>query len=355
MKTGIKTATLLVAVLLSIASSVAFAQSGRQKPSETPSPTPTPSRKTADVYTPTDANQVRPGEGLRQDAQDIIKIESGLVPIPVSVKDVRGNPVSGLKVDDFVLEIDGVLAAVGGVSVAQSPVRLVLMFDNSSSVAVAREFEKRAAIRFLRNVIRPEQDLAALYSVSTVSKLEHPLTREVPLLVDTIEKFPQPVGLTALLDGLVGAGGYLRNQTGRRVVVVVSDGEDTGSETSFDETVRELQRANVQVFIVKTTDFENFKRTQSREGSANLKQLAAEKRMQEIARQTGGAVYAPLDDEELDAAFAKITEEISDQYLVSFFPEDDKDKSVKFRSIKLTVKGRSDLTVRTRVGYYGPR
>lgn len=332
-----------------------MAQSGRTRPAETPSPTPSPTRTPPGIYSPTQSKpQGRQGESNVNDEQEVIRVESGLVPLPVSVVDKSGRPVTDLQAKDFMLEIDGSAVSVGEVSRAQSPVRLVLLFDNSSSVAIAREFEKRAAIRFLQTVIRPDRDLAALYSVSTVSKLEQPFTRDVELLVGAINQFPQPIGLTALLDGLVGAGDYLKPVSGRRVIVVVSDGEDTGSDTTFDETIRNLQISNSQVFIVKTTDFENFKRTRNREGSANLKQLAAEKRMQEIARQTGGAVYSPLDDEELDAAFTKIADEISDQYLVTYFPGNDKDKSSKFRSVRLQVKDRPDLIVRTRVGYYGP-
>lgn len=331
----------------------ASAQSGRTKPGPTPSPTPLAPPPV--VYNPTDSKpSPKPDDPKKAEDQEVIRVESGLVPLPVSVTDKEGRPVAGLERDNFSLEIDGQPVTVGEVSRAQSPVRLVLMFDNSSSVAIAREFEKRAAIRFLQTVIRPEKDLAALYSVSTVSRLEQTFTRNVATLIAAIDQFPQPIGLTALLDGLVSAGEYLKTANGRRVIVVVSDGEDTGSETGFDETVRRLQISNAQVFIVKTTDFENFKRTQSRQGSANLKQLAAEKRMQEIARQTGGAVYSPLDDAELDAAFTKIAEEISDQYLVAYYPDNDKDKSFKFRSVKLTVKNRPDLVVRTRVGYYGP-
>lgn len=350
MEKPLKTGILLAGIILCVPISAA-AQSGRIRPNESPSPTPTPAPA---PYNPTEKPApTRPGQQKAED-QEVIRVESGLVPMPVSVVDRNGSPVTDLKPEDFILEIDGVKVPVGDVSRTVSPVRLVLMFDNSSSVTVARDFEKRASIRFLRTVIRPERDQAAIFSVSTVSRLEHPLTSDVGALISAIEEFPQPVGLTALLDGFIGASDYLKKLSGRRVVVLVSDGEDTGSDAGFDEALRSLLMSNIQVFVVKTTDFENFKRTQSRERSANLKQLAAERRMQEITRQTGGAVYSPLEDEELEAAFRSISREISDQYLVSFFPEDDKDRSVRFRSVRISVRNRPDLSVRTRVGYYGP-
>lgn len=343
-----------VLFLLWGAAAVAFGQSGRIKPLETPSPTPTP--KPNIVYTTTDKSQPKPSPTPPKTGdEEVIKVESNLVPIAVAVFDKSGIPITNLRPDDFILQIDGSTAEIGEMTRSQSPVRLALLFDNSSSVSIAREFEKKTAIKFLESVIRPEKDLASLFSVSTVSRLEQPLTKDVGLIVSAIESFPAPVGLTSLLDGFVRSADYLGGASGRRVVVVVSDGEDTGSEASLEEAVRALQMASVQVFVVKTTDFENFKRTQTREGSANLKQLTAERRMQEIVKQTGGAVYSPLDDFELEQAFAKITNEISDQYLISFYPCDDVDRTVKFRSIKIAVRNRPDITVRTRVGYYGPR
>jgi Ca-activated chloride channel family protein len=332
----------------------AFPQSGRVRPSATPAPIPRPQAEVSPSPTPypspTPVSEVKP------DADEVILVRSDVVLVPVTVVDGLGIPVTGLGVEDFILTIDGTQVEIGDMSISKSPVRLAMLFDNSSSVTVAREFEKRAAIGFFRKVLRPEADQAALFSVSTVSRLEQGLTDDVSRLVAAIERFPSPVGLTALLDGLVNASDYLRKSaTGRRVIVVVSDGEDTGSETGFDATLRALQMANIQVFVVKTTDYENFKRTASRQGNANTKQLTAERRMQEIARQTGGAVYSPLDDDELDVAFQQIIGEIADQYLISYFPDSQSDKGTKFRALAIRVRDRPDLIVRARIGYYGPR
>ncbi|HEY0428132.1 MAG TPA: VWA domain-containing protein, partial [Pyrinomonadaceae bacterium] len=223
------------------------------------------------------------------------------------------------------------------------------------SVTIAREFEKKAAIRFFKRVIRPEKDMVALFSVSTVSVLEQPLTKDVSQLISAIEGFPVPEGATALFEGIIKAADYLKGVQGRRVVVIVSDGDDTKSDATLEETVRALQTANCQVYVVKTTDFENYKRTGQRGGNANLRQLAAERRMQEITSQTGGAVYSPLDEDELDKAFSQISAELAQQYILSYYPEDERDKRGEFRSISVSIKNRQDLTLRTRKGYYVPR
>jgi Ca-activated chloride channel family protein len=220
---------------------------------------------------------------------------------------------------------------------------------------VAREFEKKAAVKFFKRVIRPEKDLAAIYSVSTVSRLEQPLTKNISLLTNAIESFPQAEGATALLDAIIKAANHLGEVEGRRVIIIVSDGDDTLSDSTFEETVRAAQAANCQIYVVKTTEFENFKRTGVRGGNANIRALAAERRMQEIAMQTGGAVYSPIDERELDQAFNQISAELSQAYILDYYPEADSNIRNEFRTISLKVKGRENLTVRTRKGYYASK
>ena len=78
-------------------------------------------------------------------------------------------------------------------------------------------------------------------------------------------------------------------------------------------------------------------------------------RMIEIAAQTGGAVYSPIDENELSAAFNQISAELSQQYILSYYPDPEPDKRGQFRNISLTVKGKPNLNVRTRNGYYVPK
>ena len=354
------TARILIFILTLACALPAFAQSGRVKPTETPTPGPTPKR--VGVYTPTEKTiptssptPVPASTPVSVEDPDTIKVSSGLVPIPVSVFDARGRAILDLKIEDFILRINDKEVEIGELSRAESPVRLALLFDNSSSVTVAREFEKKAAIRFFRRVIRPEKDLVALFSVATVSRLEQPLTKDIDPLIDAIEGFAPPEGATSLLDGIVEASKYLGEASGRRVIVIVSDGDDTISDASFDETIKALQVANVQVYVVKTTDFENAIRTGQRKGSANLRQLAAEHRMQEIAKQTGGYVWSPLDEDELDQAFDQISAELAQQYVISYYPEPEPERRGEFRSIGVAVKNRPATTIRTRKGYYVPR
>ncbi|CAN5438748.1 hypothetical protein BH18ACI3_BH18ACI3_21040 [soil metagenome] len=348
-------AVLYLLTILTLAAGL-YAQSGRVKPAETPMPRP--KMEPTIIYVPTQAasKTASPRATPTPDSEDeVVKVASALVPIPVSVLDTGGRSVTSLRLSDFELRIDGQLVEISDLARSETPIRLAMLFDNSSSVIVAREFEKDAAIKFFRRVIRPEKDLAALFSVATTTELEQSFTSEISSLTRAIELFPRPEGATALLEGIIQASEYLREVQGRRVMIIVSDGDDTKSDVTFDETVRALQIANCQVYIVKTTDFENFKRTGSRRGNANIRQLAAERRMSEIAGQTGGAVYSPIDERELDDAFRQISAELSQQYILSYYPENDAEKRGEFRELQLALKNRTGHSLRTRKGYYVPK
>jgi Ca-activated chloride channel family protein len=333
------------------------AQSGRQKPT----PTPTP-RSIVGPSVMTERKQI-PGAlppasaTPKTEDDEIIRVEASLVPIPVSVTDADGRPLATLRLENFELRIDGKKAEISEMSRANTPIRMGMLFDNSSSVIVAREFQKQSAIRFFRRVIRPDRDLAALFSVADYTRLEQPFTSNVSLLTRAIELFPDPKGATALLDGIIEVAEYLRSANGRRVVVIVSDGEDTYSnlKTTLDDVLRALLMNDCQVYVVKTKDFENFKRTGIRGGNANIRALTAERRMIEITHQTGGAVYSPIDDDEMGAAFTQIASELSQQYILSYYPEHDSEMRGKFRSIDLSVNGQPYASIRTRKGYYVPK
>jgi Ca-activated chloride channel family protein len=304
-----------------------------------PAPKPQPS-----PAAPAATTTAQPSAGEEVDAEDVVRINSNLVTVPASVLDAQGRPVTDLKLEDFELRVDGQPKPITELGSSETPVILALLFDNSSSLTAAREFEKHAAIRFFRSVIRPV-DQAAIYSVSTYPVLEQPLTGDVRTLVRTIERFGKPEGATALFDAVVQAANYLRPfQQGRKVIVIVSDGSDTISDIDFDSALQRAQAADCQIYAVQTGHIEN----------ANLRDLAAERRLQDFSGQTGGAVYAPRGTSELDAAFAQISADLAQQYVLSYYPSDERRDNL-FRTISVRVITRPNLRVRARKGYYPRR
>lgn len=271
-------------------------------------------------------------------------ISSNLVPLPASVVDAQGRAVNDLQLKDFELLVDGKAEPLGDLSRTETPVSIALLYDNSASLRAGREFEKQAAVRFLRSVLRPI-DRAAIYSISTEPELAHPLTSNVRALVRTIESFTKPEGATALFDTIAAASAYLRPQSGRKVIVIVSDGTDTLSEHhDFNSTLARILADDCQVYAVRTGHSDN----------SNLRDLAGERRLLEFAAQTGGAVYAPRTHADLNTAFSQIAADLSQQYVLAYYPRGER-RDGRFRSFTLRVPARPDLRVRTRKGYYAPK
>ncbi len=274
-----------------------------------PGKSPPPSSNSSSTV-PGSGSQSRPREtskdssGEEVDPLDTVRIISNLVPIPASVVDPKGFAIVGLKLEDFELRVDGEVRPISDMTRAETNVRMAMLFDNSGSLDMAREFEKQAAMHFFRKVMRPS-DEAAIYSVETESYLAQPLTSDVARLERTIEGFGKPEGSTSLFDAIIDAAAYLRPYTGRRVLVIVSDGVETTSRSDFETTMQRVLAGDCQIFIVQTGLYDG----------ANLRALAAERRMEQLSGQTGGAVYIPKTTNELDLAFQQIAADLAHQYV----------------------------------------
>ena len=299
-------------------------------------PTQTTNAPAQPSTTQTDSSQ----DDEAVDENEVVRVESNIVLIPASVVDFRGRAITDLKVDDFELKVDGELKTIGDLSRAETPVNVALLFDNSASLSAAREFEKQAAVRFFQSVVRPI-DRAAVYSISTTPTLSQGLTNDVNRLVRTIQNFGKPDGATALFDALSQAADYMRPIPGRKVLILVSDGTDTVSDASFEDAVNRALLAECQVYVVQTRQVED----------PNLHDTVSEQRMYKLTEQTGGAVFIPQSIEELDAVFSQISLDLSQQYLLSYTPQDER-RDKFFRFISLRVKTRQNLRVRARKGFY---
>ncbi|MEO8436307.1 MAG: VWA domain-containing protein [Pyrinomonadaceae bacterium] len=270
------------------------------------------------------------------DANEIVRVGSHLVPVPATVLDSRGFAVTNLKLEDFELRVDGQLKPITELHRTETPVRMVMLFDNSGSLSEEREFEKRAAMRFFRSVMRPV-DQAAVYSVSTDVYLAQPLTSDVNMLERVIESFGRPEGSTALFDAMAEGASYLRPYRGRRVIVIVSDGRENTSRLDFETTLQRIVADDCQIYVVQTGLYEN----------ANVRDLVAERRMQEFSSQTGGAVYIPKSVADLDSAFSQIAADLAQQYVLSYYPADDK-RDGQYHAMAIRVTSHPTARVRAR-------
>lgn len=322
----------------------ALSQSGRRQEPGKGKPVSGPIADPNRPGNPSSPNQATKKTTDEVDSDDIVRISSNLVPIPVSVVDKRGNAIVNLKLDDFELRVDGEIRPLSDLTRSETAVRLAMLFDNSGSLDAARDFEKQAAIRFFRKVLRPK-DEAAIFSIETDSYLAQPLTRDIVRLERTIAMFGKPEGGTSLFDAIIEAASYLRPYSGRRVLVIVSDGIETTSRISdFDQVMQHVLADDCQIYVVQTGLYEG----------ANLRALAAERRMEQLTGETGGAVYLPKTTDQLDLAFDQIAADLSQQYVLSYYPAPEQ-RDGRLHKLDLRVKSRNDVRVRSRRGYYAPK
>jgi Ca-activated chloride channel homolog len=192
-------------------------------------------------------------------------------------------------------------------------------------------------------VLRPI-DQAAIYSVSTDSYIAQPLTSDIRRLEQTIESFGQPEGGTSLFDAIVDATRYLHPYRARKVIVIVSDGADTISRLDFETTLQRVLKEDCEVYVVQTGLYT----------SANVRDLAAERRMELLTTLTGGAVYLPKESADLEDAFVQIAADLAQQYVLSYYAAEGR-RDGQYHTIALSIKTLKGTRVRSRRGFYAPR
>ncbi|HEX8636298.1 MAG TPA: VWA domain-containing protein [Pyrinomonadaceae bacterium] len=354
-------------------------------PQATPQATPAP-RATRPPFAdpappPTPVNDNSPdklADEAIEDDDEIVRVTSNLVVVPVSVTDERGEPVQGLKAADFRLEEEGRAQEIAHVGDAeQVPLDIAILFDVSSSIGQRFAFEQEAAARFLKQVLKPI-DRAAVFAIEGKPRLEQPLA-SAEIASAKLLKIPAPTKSTptAFYDSTVTAARYLaQNAPGRhrRVIVVISDGDDNYSERvqagevedaralnrgeklpagvnarqqathrkALVEVQREVQRADAVFYSINPSG-----------GGLqfNARGKRAQEGMQQLAATTGGTSFAPEQLEELDDIFRRIAAELRAQYLLQYYSNSDAPNG-KFLNIKVRAPNRADARVRARTGYY---
>lgn len=367
-----RTLKMLVFLCGTLAFLLFVVHAGAQQPSPPPPPpveTAPPSEKPVGGIKPPMAKPTPDDEG----DYEVLRVSSNLVVVPVSVTDATGQPVLGLTVADFRLEEEGrpqEIAQIGDPE--QVPLDIAILFDISLSVESRFDFQKEAAARFLKQVMKAG-DRATVFTIGTTPRLEQPLENSERVAAKIATLTPAKAA-TAFYDTVVEASRYLaQNSPGghRRVIVVLSDGEDTYSEkikTAIGatpqerdsikledrmkihnrvvlEVQREVQKAEIAFYSINPS------------GEAlklNMISKRAEEGMEQLATATGGTSFVPEKLENLEAVFRQIAAELRSQYLLQYYSNDES-PSGKFLRIKVNVPSRPQLRIRARQGYYAKR
>ncbi|HEX5603190.1 MAG TPA: VWA domain-containing protein [Pyrinomonadaceae bacterium] len=274
---------------------------------------------------------------------DVIRTNTELVVLNITVTDKAGQYVKGLKASDFKVYEDGVEVKpnmIGSFSLQESPYAAVVLLDSSGSMEARFSLARSAAIRFLDG-LRPE-DVAAVYRFD--SKVERVQEFSGGRDLAPIAYAIHAKGMTTLNDAIVEASKTLADRTEvRKAIVVLSDGMDTFSKASGDKAVETALAVGASIYAVDMSSLE-VGGTSGRQSALSLKGFA---------EKTGGRFITTPGGPQLRDAFTGIADELGHQYTISYRPANTK-RDGKWRTLEVKVV-RDDLTVRTRKGYRAPK
>lgn len=286
--------------------------------------------------------------GKPDQPSSVIRVSSNLVAVPVLVMDAAGRPVLDLSIGDFRVEKDGQTQNIVRLSEpGATPIELALLVDVSGSVRDRFQFEQQAAAAFLREVMRPV-DSVSVFAIGLEPRLAQERTSNVDTAVATVMSLAPTKEATAFYASLAEATSYLARSGGpgaRRVLVVISDGEDNHSANiRFADAQHALLRDDCMFYSINP-------------GGAsiglNLIAARAQQQMAALASEIGGA-FVVGNHEQLPAVFRRIAAELRSQYMLGFYFTDERTDG-GFRHIAVHVPGRPELRVRARQGYYAPQ
>ncbi len=281
------------------------------------------------------------------DSQDKnrITLDVSRVNMLFTVSDKKGRFITDLTKDDFdVFESKKPQTIIEFSAESDLPLRLAILIDTSNSIRERFRFQQEAATAFIDGTVRPRQDRALVVSFDTAAELVTDLTDDIPVLEKAIQGL-RPGGGTSMYDAVYFAcrDKLMQDQPlykFRRAMVILSDGEDNQSRYTRDQALEMAQKADVTIYTIST----NITHIET-DGDKVLRYFAGE---------TGGQVFFPFKATDLNQSFENIANELRHQYNVFYRPEPLKADGL-YHPVDIRVKGRKDLIVRARKGYYAPK
>jgi Ca-activated chloride channel homolog len=339
------------ALLLTLIVGGAVAQSGRRLPSASP-------------------QSSNPGQ------DDTVKLRADEVLLNVTVIDPYGRQATDLVKDNFIIAEDGQRQDIASFLISSLPVNIVLMLDASGSVAGDIASLRVAAMNFLGK-LGPEDKVSVIEFHTHVELIQdwtasaddvrHALSwRFKPGMVRTAEGNTQ-YGSTALYDAVYSAADeQLAKVQGRKAVILLTDGDDTSSKVTYQQSLDAVIRSGAVVYVVsKAQQFINEIKGQyggkmgrvfgtGRMADRVIAEFEnAERLMTDLATRTGGRIFSPLRDDEMKDVYAQVAQELKNQYILTYVSKNEQ-RDGRLRHVKVFLT-RGGYDARTRDSYYAPK
>jgi VWFA-related protein len=283
-----------------------------------------------------------------------INVDVNLVVLHATVIDKRGHLVNDLKPEDFRVYEDGAPQKLSVFNHADIPVTMGIVIDDSGSMREKRQAVNAAALTFV-NTSNP-QDQVFVVNFNDVYYLDTPgdFASNIEDLKSALDKIDSRGG-TALYDAVYASLDHVKlGNRDKKVLLVITDGEDNASRYSFEELLRYAQKSNAVIYTIGLLGSEEpgglFK---IHGGSAHR----AAKILDKIAEVTGGQAYLPKSLDEVAGTCEQVAHDIRNQYTLAYYPSNTK-KDGSFRTVRVDAfasGSHTKLAVRTRPGYYAPK
>jgi Ca-activated chloride channel homolog len=273
----------------------------------------------------------------------VIGTKVTLVNVLATVKDPSGALVGSLLKDAFEIYENGVKQEIAVFERrSEQPLSVVLMIDTSGSTGKDLKYETESASRFLKALLAEgnAEDAVALYGVNADVTLLRDFTHNYYMLEQQF-KYLRPEGATAMFTAVQWASQSLEKRSGRKVIVLVTDGDDTYSRITPQKALEAAHLADAVIYPIVVVPIAN---------DAG-RSIGGEHALEYFAHETGGRVFMPALGPGLDKAFADVVSELRTQYLIAYYPRGVPPSRNRYHSLDLRVN-RSDLKVSARTGYY---
>lgn len=279
-----------------------------------------------------------------------IKSQVNLVVLHVSVLNDRSVFVPGLMEDNFRVLEDKVEQKLSVFKQEDVPVSFGLVVDNSGSMRDKRPQVNAAALTFVKTSNPQDEGFVVNFNDDYYLDTEHDFTSDINEMKSALERIDAR-GSTALYDAVIGSLDHLKKGTrDKKVLLVVTDGEDNASRHSLENVVEQAQRADAVIYTVGVFSDDDIKHN-------HRAMKKARTALSDLATATGGLAFFPENADDTEAICTQIAHDIRNQYTLAYYPTNTAhDGTFRTVSVQVTAPhGMGKLTVRTRTGYYASR
>jgi Ca-activated chloride channel family protein len=286
-----------------------------------------------------------PNQNAPENKQGRIALNVNLVVLHTSVLDDRGKFVDGLTEENFRVYEDKVEQKLSVFKREDIPVSMGLVIDNSGSMRDKRPRVNEAALTLVQSSNPQDEAFVVNFNDDFYLDLDKDFSSSIPELKEALERIDAR-GSTALYDAIIGSLDHLKKGSKeKKVLLIVTDGEDNTSRNNLEKTIREIQKTDTVIYTIGLLGQENKKSAKT-----------AKRALTEIAQASGGVAFFPENVEDVHAICEQVAHDIRHQYTLAYYPSNSA-RDGSFRNVHVDVippRGHGKLVARTRNGYYAP-